>query len=58
MTPPLPLRDSTEEFTMLVAITVANTLAPQGKLKGCAYKTEIGIVQLAAVTIAGLKPSQ
>jgi hypothetical protein len=36
----------------LLAKALATTLAPQGRLKGGAYRTEIGIVQLKAVIIA------
>ena len=43
---------------MLVADILAYTLCPNASLNGAAIKTEIGIVQRLAVTIAALDPSQ
>jgi hypothetical protein len=49
---PIPGSEVIEFPTTLLAKALATTLAPQGRLKGGAYRTEIGIVQLKAVIIA------
>ncbi len=51
ITAPSPGSEMSEGFTTFIAITLAKTLEPQGKLNGDACKVEIGIVQLASVTI-------
>ena len=58
MIPPLPTGEASDELTMFVAITFAYTLTPQGRLNGVARRTEMGIVQLVAVMIGVVEPSQ
>ncbi len=58
ITPPFPMAETSEGLTILVAKTFAYTPTPQGKLKGSAWRVEMGIVQLAAVNTAVLAPLQ
>ena len=53
-----PKGESSDEFIIFVAITFAYTLTPQGRLNGVARRTEMGIVQLVAVMIGVVEPSQ
>jgi hypothetical protein len=48
ITAPFPSRDSTESPYALVAVTVAYTLEPQGRLNGYYLSDKTGIVQEAA----------
>ena len=55
---PLPGVDSSELLTILVAVNLAKTLAPQTRLKGAACSVEKGIVHFAAAMITLLPPKQ
>lgn len=52
MTAPLPVGDSSLVPTKLVAVTLAITELPQGRLNGAALREEIKIEQERWVTIA------
>jgi hypothetical protein len=58
MNAPLPLKEVPEAPIMLYAITYAQTLVPVLRLKGVLIRTESGIVQLRAVMIVDIVPSQ
>lgn len=55
---PLPGSDSSELFTIFVAVTLAKTLSPHTRLKGAAIRVEKGIVHFAAEMITLLPPKQ
>jgi hypothetical protein len=58
ITAPFPGFDALELPRALVAMTVAQMLDPVSKLKGAAFKTEIGIMQLVARTMPLFKVLQ